>query len=149
MKRCTQCGEVKPLGAFYKNKHSHPCSHCKACHNQFTARWKKDPKNKNARQRIAWRSRLKYNYGLTEDAYVKLLEWSGGGCAICGERPGLEHRKKKLLCVDHNHTTGAVRGLLCENCNLGLGKFKDSKNLLRVAIAYLEYFDPREEGSKP
>jgi hypothetical protein len=116
-------------------------SWCKPCQVAQTERWRKDPKNKRTVRGIAWKSKIKEQYGLTEEAYLKLLEWSEGGCAICGERPHLEHRWHKRLAVDHNHATGKVRGLLCANCNLGLGKFKDDKRLLRVAIAYLEYFE--------
>ena len=70
-----------------------------------------------------------------------MLAWSQGGCAICGARQGLGGRNDRRLAVDHNHTTGKVRGLLCDSCNHGLGKFKDDKRLLKIAIAYLEYFE--------
>ena len=53
------------------------------------------------------------------------------GCAICGN-------SDKRLHVDHDHATGKVRGLLCMECNVSLGKFKDSPELLRKAIVYLE-----------
>lgn len=59
-----------------------------------------------------------------------MLESQGSVCAICGCLPP--------LCVDHNHVTGVVRGLLCRNCNLALGGFKDNPDSLRKAITYLE-----------
>jgi hypothetical protein len=59
----------------------------------------------------------------------------GGVCAICSAP---DESLKKRLCVDHCHTTGAVRGLLCDNCNTALGKFRDNADTLRRAITYLE-----------
>jgi hypothetical protein len=56
------------------------------------------------------------------------------GCAICSEKAP-EH---KSLCVDHNHKTGKIRGLLCGNCNLMIGLVKDNPTILRHAITYLE-----------
>jgi hypothetical protein len=77
-------------------------------------------------------------YGITEEHRTKLLEWSNGGCAICGLRPDAEKAK---LDIDHNHVTNKVRGILCRSCNLALGMFKDDRRLLKIAVAYLEYFD--------
>lgn len=73
-------------------------------------------------------------YGLTIERYDELLELQGGKCAICRNRP-----KKKRLAVDHDHVTGAVRGLLCSRCNHDLlGAGWDSVNVLRAAVSYLE-----------
>jgi hypothetical protein len=74
---------------------------------------------------------LRTEYGITLTQYETLLEKQGGGCAICG-------RKEKCLCVDHDHATGRVRGLLCGSCNNGLGRFKDDPKRLRRAANYLE-----------
>jgi hypothetical protein len=74
-----------------------------------------------------------------------LGEWTICRCAICDQPEGAidPHSKKpRKLAVDHNHVTGAVRALLCTNCNTGLGRFDDSRELLRRAIAYLEKHDP-------
>ena len=75
---------------------------------------------------------LSKQYGLTLAAYEQLVERQGGVCAICGERP-----VKQRLGVDHNHVTGKIRGALCHNCNLGLGKFKDDIQMLIRAVDYL------------
>lgn len=72
-------------------------------------------------------------YGITADEYDRRLDEQGGGCKICGKI-----LQRVSLAVDHNHKTGKVRGILCENCNRGLGMFKDDPNLLRSAIEYLE-----------
>ena len=79
-----------------------------------------------------WTYRRHYGIGLVE--YTQMLEVQGGVCAICG-CPCATGRR---LAVDHCHTTGKVRGLLCGNCNKGLGSFKDDPRLIRKAIDYLE-----------
>lgn len=71
-------------------------------------------------------------FGLTVDQYRAL----GDVCAICGHPPSGSPREKRLF-VDHDHTTGLVRGVLCNTCNVGLANFKDSAALLACAIAYL------------
>lgn len=74
------------------------------------------------------RQRLK-KYGLTKEEFEGLLERSKGKCEICGVDE--QH-------IDHDHETGEVRGILCNNCNNGLGRFFDSPELLRAALSYLE-----------
>ena len=73
-------------------------------------------------------------YGLTREQYQDLLIRQNNGCAIC-KRP----RGKRRLAVDHNHVTSRVRGLLCTRCNRMLADAKDSIELLRAGIVYLEY----------
>lgn len=79
--------------------------------------------------------RLRKSFGITAAEYDALLAEQQGGCAICGtsESAGVSQR----LHVDHDHESGDVRGLLCSECNLGLGKFRDNPDLLRIAIEYL------------
>ncbi len=70
--------------------------------------------------------------------YRKVHAQQQGKCAICGkpETARNQHRVQRLA-VDHCHVTGQFRGLLCHNCNLGLGYFKDDPDLLQKAIVYL------------
>ena len=72
-------------------------------------------------------------YGLTLEDYNRMFEAQSGRCAICSV--SVEGAR---LCVDHDHGTGKVRGLLCSLCNRALGQFRDSTELLRKAIAYLK-----------
>jgi len=78
--------------------------------------------------------------GFSEEQYQALLKKQNGRCAICGLSEG--HRsqrgRKCRLAIDHDHRTGVVRGLLCNNCNRGLGRFKDDPILLELAVRYLK-----------
>ena len=78
-------------------------------------------------------------YGITADEYNARLESQKGVCAICGtDSPTTtQEDTHKHLFVDHCHTSGAVRGLLCSSCNTGLGLFKDNPERLKAAIQYL------------
>ena len=73
-------------------------------------------------------------YGITTDTYYQMLKSQNGVCKICSQAC-LTGRE---LCVDHCHTTGKVRGLLCGKCNSGLGSFNDNIQSLKMAIEYLE-----------
>jgi len=81
---------------------------------------------------IRWRNILK-TFGITKDDYNKILEEQAGACFICGRTP-LQIRPKRHLAVDHCHTTGNIRGLLCFNCNRNLIPFfeRDHTRALRI-----------------
>lgn len=73
-------------------------------------------------------------YGISLEEYNSLLSEQGSKCKICKAH---ETQLKRKLAVDHSHTTGRVRGLLCSECNLMLGKFNDDVVLLKTASKYL------------
>lgn len=75
-----------------------------------------------------------YKYGINKNDFDKLLSDQNNVCAICEEESDYNS-----LNVDHDHLTGRVRGLLCGNCNKGIGLFKDSSDLLIKASKYLKY----------
>ncbi len=77
--------------------------------------------------------RFRRVFGITLEDYERILEEQGGLCVIC---KGKDNSKR--LAVDHCHTTGKVRGLLCSRCNQGLGLFDDDEKKLRLAIKYLK-----------
>lgn len=83
--------------------------------------------------------RLQWSYGITEKDYYDILESQNHSCYICNTH---ERELPRSLCVDHNHKTGTIRGLLCDSCNRCLGLAKDSSNLLRKMAKYLD-----EKGS--
>jgi hypothetical protein len=88
-------------------------------------------------------SRRKYEllrrYKLTTVVYDEMFKNQNGRCFICGKK--YNQIPKKTLFVDHDYITCKVRGLLCHNCNVGLGMFKDDKNILLSAVNYLEKFE--------
>ncbi len=77
---------------------------------------------------------LKARYDLTLQEYDAMLEGQNRACAICGKHSESMTRR---MCIDHDHVTGKVRGLLCTQCNAGLGLFKDNVEHLVSALHYL------------
>lgn len=165
-KTCTKCAETKPLSDFYKNKSGKLGlgSRCKVCHRELaystrvgtsTAAWHVWKENnidhlREYRRRLhkgrkdkasayGRKNHLKRKFNLSSDEYSAMMVSQDGKCAICG----LPSSPGKSLAVDHNHTTGKIRGLLCTTCNLGLGSFKDNANLLQRASEYLLRYDER------
>lgn len=76
------------------------------------------------------------NHGLTLDQYHAKMESQDFQCAICGAETSKRYIKNELI-IDHDHASEKRRGLLCHNCNSGIGHFRDDKSLLQSAIAYL------------
>ena len=94
-------------------------------------------RNQNPERKLARRqSQLKTNYGISMQDYNEMFEKQKGRCAICNTHCT---ELKRALAVDHCHITGKVRGLLCDNCNHALGKFKDDVEIIKSAIEYLKF----------
>lgn len=164
MKRCSRCGEEKPLDDFTPNN-----AWCRPCTTQYQVERRKDPsirarENKLQRERHrknpdAQRNRqLKHWYGMQLRDYSEMLSSQGNVCAIC-QKPETAIIKGKVaaLAVDHkhNHTcdhersgqkacTECIRGLLCRDCNTILGKIADSIEWLEKAIEYLHKWQIRQ-----
>jgi hypothetical protein len=124
-KWCPGCDQVLPLEDFARTKATAGGHHgyCRPCHNA---------NGRASRDRVggARTYRLKRRYGMSAQEVDAMAASQGGLCALCREAPA-EH-------VDHDHRTGRVRGVLCFNCNGGLGQFRDREDLLASAIAYLQ-----------
>lgn len=121
-RRCGHCGDPVPTSKRWRGPVSYcsrPCKDRAAVASGATAL---------AVKRYYFKSR----YGLTP---AQVEEMAATGCAICGttDWPGRHNRPH----VDHCHATGRVRGILCSECNVGLGKFKDDPDLLRRAVEYI------------
>jgi hypothetical protein len=125
-KRCPDCGIEKSLDEFPRNKNYADGRHtyCKPCHNA---------RGKESKQRLHGGSRhyhLVRRYGIGAHHVEAMIRAQGGVCAICKTEPAMH--------VDHDHESGLIRGVLCFNCNGGLGQFKDDARNLSRAIEYLE-----------
>lgn len=148
-KVCKICGIEQSKDNFYRRKKSADGKRhqCKDCICKAKREWvKQNPgkvkeyrdKNSDKSTRKLYRRnwRLINTYGITIDDYEKMRAEQNGRCAICGTfDPGGEH-----FHVDHDHETGKIRGLLCNNCNPGLGWFKDNIDTLLSAAQYLRKY---------
>ena len=140
IKICTKCGKHLPSTRFggksWTNqdgsKTTSKRSQCRDCVNSANLlRYHSRLETKQAHNRASYRYRIK-SYGLTMDEYEEMLSRCGGTCEVCG------HASKELLHIDHDHSTGKVRGLLCRPCNAALGLVRDSPERLRKLANYLE-----------
>lgn len=133
--QCRVCEQSKPLSEMVRNAgracgYERLCSSCKKDDSQaFRAT---NPESARASSRN-YKRRVRYaELGISEEGYQELLRRQKGRCAICKKKPG-----QSRLAVDHDHTTGVVRGLLCKHCNQALGHFRDNVESLKAAIRYL------------
>lgn len=138
MKQCTLCKQWKDESDFHKTKAapdglSGKCKNCKSAYD----RWLKDNPASSRKwgKKVTKLRRDLSKYGITPDDYEALSQKQGGVCAVCKQPPKFP---KTRLCVDHDHETGRVRGLLCNECNVALGAAKDSMSVLEKMIAYLK-----------
>lgn len=153
MKICCHCKVEKPLTEFYKNSAGNKdglSSWCCVCTKQSAARRVASPEGKKYRRRYRKlypklvsaairKSRLKKVYNLSTVEYEQLLHEQQSCCSIC-KTPAIKFTKP--LCIDHDHQTGKVRGLLCHNCNLLLGNAHDNIDILHESIHYLTKHSP-------
>lgn len=137
-KKCNSCGAVKLIGDFFKDSgimdgHS---TICKACKTKSSLAWRAANRGQyNASQRAyhkKYYTKLRLTrYDLTPEQHEEMLKAQGGVCKICNKPP----QGSRPLCVDHDHVTGKVRGLLCYGCNR-LMVLLDTPELLASAGKY-------------
>ena len=134
---CSHCNEEKDESCFHKmrSKARGYQTYCIECRKQ-----RQEAKAKELGQQ-AWsklnrKYYLKSAYGITLEQYEKMLREQNYSCKIC--KTDEREVYKQTLFVDHCHTTGKIRGLLCHQCNTALGKFRDSETILNSAIEYLK-----------
>ena len=153
LKSCYKCHKKKDRSSFYKSR-ARPDGldeYCKVCRRKVNSAYKRTDKGRETHNRLSrerYRRRrdqiiLQNNnggrerlYGIDQEDYEFLLACQGGVCAIC-KKP-TTRKDTDRLCIDHNHKTGKVRGLLCHRCNTGIGMLQDDPKLLLKAITYLQ-----------
>ena len=150
-KICTQCCLKYPITRdfFYADKRKKDGLHseCRKCGCQSVKKYRQTEKgkqthrksNKKYRQtkkgKKATKKSLLKRHNMQLEDYKKLIEQQDGCCAICGKHPS---KFDRILSIDHNHTTGKVRGLLCVYCNTGLGWLE---NNMPNVLKYQRSFD--------
>lgn len=140
---CTQCNNAPSQRAEGKTKKdvSH-LSWCKECTMKYNKQYyhtvtvNRPPETKKHKN-------LQRDYGITFDDYKAMYDAQDGRCKICREPLDLfcTHNAPHKTCVDHNHTTGKIRGILCSPCNSGIGFFKEDIDIISNAIAYLKEYN--------
>jgi hypothetical protein len=133
MKTCTVCGKNKLLKEYLvcDKPSGRRRGDCKTCVAEKTkARQLANPE-KTAEIRLA--ANRKHKYGVTREQVLAMLEACNYTCMICPEP--ITYMTGH---VDHCHSSGKVRGMLCKNCNIGLGSFRDNTSYLESAIEYLK-----------
>jgi len=160
MKKCTKCNTKKSVTEFprRKDRENRRQNICRECQNAKQRDWRSKNREKHHKWNKEWyygnverareysrkyylvhrekiaATKRKRHYGITEDDFKLLIEKQNYSCKICGKSFGATNK----LCVDHCHTTGEIRGILCRSCNTGIGSLKDDISILKKAIEYLE-----------
>jgi hypothetical protein len=134
---CNRCKETKPTTEFFReSKFKRGFRYaCKDCERPARATHRKKPENikRATESRRRWVRKTLYNF--PQELYEQRLEEQGNVCAICGtDNPG----GRGQFHADHDHVKNQPRGVLCHNCNVALGNFKDNPEILRAAVEYLE-----------
>lgn len=127
-KVCTECDLEKPSSEYTLERD-------KRATNGISQR----SKCRSCNEKRKYKAFIKRTYGITWGDYEEMFDKQKGCCAICKSK--VSSRRTERLYVDHCHNSLEVRGLLCGNCNNGLGQFKDSPRLLQRAIDYLSDMD--------
>ena len=131
---CSKCGETKPITEFFvdRQKATGYRPDCKKCNGARSIKWNRENKHRHKGYCI------KHNYGISMVDYNEMVFSQNGECAICKKKPNQEGAKiNRVLHIDHCHSTGTVRGLLCGACNRALGLFRDDKKTIENALNYL------------
>lgn len=128
-KKCADCG-TEEIMKFPVNLRRNLCRTCHTKRQKAMTRRQREKMGEAAWFLLQKEKHIKRKYGISLERWDEMFAAQNGECAIC--------RKGDIkLVVDHNHETGEVRGLLCGPCNLGLGHFNDSLELLILATGYL------------
>lgn len=135
--QCKKCNEYKPASSFFKEascKRGYRYS-CKECEAPRFKKYRKDNQDKVSATRLNWNRKKQYNF--PPDLFNERFNEQGQVCAIC-KSPNAGGRG--AFHADHDHDSSQPRGVLCHNCNVALGNFKDNPEILQSAIEYLNKY---------
>lgn len=156
MKQCAHCKEMKSIDSFHKRNKSKDGAHpyCKVCTASKNKEWFSNNKEKHAATCALWYSKnkekanrkgtdwhYKSNYGISYEEFILLAGKQQNKCAICSTTLVFTGRGTTRAVMDHCHTTGDIRGILCSNCNQGIGLLKENIGILKSSILYLEKYN--------
>ncbi len=128
--KCASCGEMK------LHQGRGLCAKC------YAVAWRKTRPGYGRESEPRNRKRfLRDRYKISVEQYEEMLKNQDGHCACCSAITG--NKKFKYLCVDHDHKTGAIRGLLCQHCNQALGQIGDSPDRAERLAAYLRFYSQK------
>lgn len=132
MKICVKCFTSLPKESFRTTRDQYTQPYCRTCERKLRREYYHKDLEKS--RSLGRDKALARAYGITREEFNNILAEQNNSCAICGiKEPG----GRGNWHVDHNHTTGKVRGLLCHKCNTGLGLFLESETILKLAITYI------------
>lgn len=125
-KICPACKKELPLSEFHKTKHKKlgVVSRCKKCRKQYKYEYI-----------------LHGKFNITMNEYNKMLEEQNGVCGICKKKIEDVSKRRKYLCVDHDHNSMKLRGLLCPQCNKAIGTIDENIDTLKNMISYIKEFN--------
>jgi hypothetical protein len=98
-------------------------------------------RNKEYNKKNGAEHQLHHKYGITMKQKQQMIRKQSNQCSICGKELCTLLNDVSKACIDHNHTTGKIRGILCHSCNKGVGLLQDSPEILQNAINYLQEFN--------
>jgi len=137
MKKCSRCKNELDYSYFYSDRTTKDgfTYYCKCCSRENAKKWNSNNIEKKLLNNKKWSDNniLRWKYGSTEE-YNEICERQNGKCLIC------DQVSDKKLHMDHCHETKKIRGLICNNCNIGLGFFRDNIDFLNSAIEYLKRY---------
>ncbi len=142
MKTCRVCKIPKPNSEFNKSSRDRQQSLCKKCQSEYGKEWRKKNRDKNrgyckkyySGNKHKWRARFyQSKYGMTIQEIDELLKSQNGICPICRTA----FKNTKLMSLDHDHTTGKLREILCNKCNTALGLLDEKIDRFERAIQYI------------
>jgi hypothetical protein len=138
-KQCPACGKRLERAQFSANirRKDGLMPYCRQCNVKKVTEWR--AQNKKLQAFRTWKAKLRRKYQITPETFHLMWDRQGGLCAICCEP--LSGDGKKRAGVDHCHRTGLARALLCHPCNMGLGAFRERREVMLKAVEYLTHFE--------